>query len=417
MATVRRVEVAMRANTSDFTKKMSAVEKRLKSMGSFFGGIAASAARFGLVLGGIATGALVLWIRNSAKALDRVAKLSDQLGAATEDLLALEYAASISGVQVESLHRSLQFLNKSLGEATTGIGEAVYGLEELGLTAEDLVGKPTWDQVRIIAERFKSLESQQKKAFVATKLFGRAGADLTNLLQLGGDELERFREEAERMGILFSREELAKVEAANDAMERMGRILNSVGQTITVELSPYIESIANAFTDWAGSAGGLGTIVVNAIESMTMGLLEMISRLERIKWLGEKIEAVYRFGAAPRMAARGATDTRTWDEMEADRSKGTIDLINAFQKIRNDAAKNAAEVADRLKGVGENLNEELEKTGQVAKTAADSVFQLLDGIIIKGQNAADVMRSLLQSIASMGLRYGVNAAFGVEKPV
>jgi len=404
----------MRANTRDFTNKMGKVERRLRNLGGFLGSAAKSAAKFGLVMGGIATGALVLWIRNSAQAIDRISKLSQQLGIATKDLGALEYAAELSGVKVESLHKSLQFFNKSVGEAQTGIGEAVYGLEELGITADELAGRPMWDQLTTIAERFENLETQQKKAYVATKLFGRSGSDLIVLLQQGKVTMEEFRKEAERLGLTFTEEEAFKVAAANDALTRLHYVLKGIGRTITIEISPYIEAVANAFTDWATSSGGVGKLVVGAIESITLSLTELIGRLERLRWLAEQVAHPFSLKPGPGPFGGGVQfgTSETWEDIEKRTTNRQIEIMNAFQKIRNDADRAAADAAARMKMPTEQLNAALEKTNQVAKTAADSVFQLLDGIILKGQTAADVLRSVLQSIASMALRQGVNAAFG-----
>ncbi len=70
-------------------------------------------AKVGAVMTVAAAAGLAYMVKRQMDAIDVIAKLSDRLGIATEDLVGLQHAASISGVSTESLNKSLDYTFKS----------------------------------------------------------------------------------------------------------------------------------------------------------------------------------------------------------------------------------------------------------------------------------------------------------------
>ena len=64
------------------------------------------------------------------------------------------------------------------------------------------------------------MSNATEKAALAQEIFGRAGINLVPLLEQGAPALEGFRKEAERLGVVWSKEE------ADDAAAFVDEMLN-----------------------------------------------------------------------------------------------------------------------------------------------------------------------------------------------
>lgn len=180
--------------------------------------------------------------------LDEVAKLSRSTGFGTEDLLAYQFGAEQSGVATEKLNKGLQRFTRISGEAKAGSSAAIAGFNGLGISVKQLAGLSLDEQLLLTAERIKQIPDPAEKAAAAYKLFGRQGQELLNFLNEGADGLQRFKDEAGGLGLLFSADELAKIEAANDAMNRLDRSVEAMWQQIAVEAAPAVETLADQLT-------------------------------------------------------------------------------------------------------------------------------------------------------------------------
>ena len=171
-------------------------------------------------------GGLGYMLKRQMETIDATAKLSDRLGVATEKLIGLQHAASITGTDAETLNKSLEIFTRRLGEMTQGSGEAKRGLDMLGLTAEQLIHISPADAFGIAADKIKQLGTQAEKTAAAYFLFGRAGSKMLNMLEVGSEGLRGFQDEVEKLGLTFSRIDAAQVEAANDALTRARAVMS-----------------------------------------------------------------------------------------------------------------------------------------------------------------------------------------------
>jgi len=242
-ATVGELVVNLTARTAQFNRGLQTSGRQV---GTWSKGIETAGRRVaawgGTMLGIASVGGLATMIKRQLDLMDSTGKLSDRIGIATEELQGLRHAAEITGAGTETLDKSLQFLSKTFGEALGGIGEGKAALEKLKLSAEELSRLPLAEAVRLIADRFRALDTQAEKSYVATKLFGRSGMALVNTLELGSEGLREMRAEAERLGISFTREVAKGAEDANDAITRLKASLTGLITTKTGELAPNIKA-------------------------------------------------------------------------------------------------------------------------------------------------------------------------------
>jgi len=212
-----------------------------------------------------AAAGLAVLIRREMNLIDATAKLADELGATTEGIQALAFAAELSGVEGAIMTKSFQFLAKNLGEAKSGVGEAKQALDLLGLSAAALVKLRPEDAFALLSDELNKLTDQSTRAFVAQKLFGRAGGKLLNLLRLGSKGIRELRIEAEGLGLTFSRIDAATVEEAVDAITRFKGVFRGISIELTKQVSPVITFVAEALKDFTQRGGDVGDIVVKTI--------------------------------------------------------------------------------------------------------------------------------------------------------
>lgn len=259
---VGNMHVRLGMDMKEFISKKKQYDRGLTSMGkkaSMLGG-KLKAAFAGAFAGITVVGAL----RSVTKELDRmnkVAKMSDQIGISTEAMAALQHAADQMTVSGEKLSAGLQTMAKRLGEAARGIGAARPALETLGLSADDLVKMDADRAFLKIADAISRVEDPMQRTALAANIFSKGNQELVQMMAKGAGEIERYRKEAEDLGLVFSREEGAKAEAYVDAVDRM----NKAWRGLAVDVAPMV---ADALMEIAAALEGIGVLAQKATSAM-----------------------------------------------------------------------------------------------------------------------------------------------------
>lgn len=205
-------------------------------------------------------------------AIDILAKTADRLGLTTEALVGLQFAAGQTGVENNVLATSLQRLNRRLAEvAITGGGTAKKSLDALGLTAEELLRLPLEEQFGVIADRLGEISSQADKTQIAFGFFDTEGGKLLNTLRLGSTGLADFRKESEALGISISRVDAAKIEAANDTLNKLSLTFVGAAQRAAISLAPAIDFVADALVEMNKEGEKSTTIMDKVGQAIVIG--------------------------------------------------------------------------------------------------------------------------------------------------
>jgi hypothetical protein len=275
MAEVRRI-VAEFAATNKALGEIAAFTRGLE-------GTLTSARRLAtglLAMAGV--GGIGYMISQELKAIDSTAKLSDRLGISTENLIALQYGAKMTGVETETLNTSLEFFSRRLGQIQLGGNVAKDSLDALGLSTRDLAGLNADNAIGLFTDKIQSLGSQTQKAAVIQDLFGRGSRQLMNLLTQGSGVIVKYRAETEKLGLSFSRIDAAQVEAADEALTRLRFVFTGIFTQITIKLAPFIEALAKSFTDFATSGEGLGVKISYAFEIVALSIVNVGEEVENL---------------------------------------------------------------------------------------------------------------------------------------
>jgi len=133
----------------------------------------------------------------SMDSIDKVAKLSDQLGINTEALAALSHEADLAGISQDQFVVGLKKMQDGIANATNGSKSMEDAFARLGVNIKDIAGKSPEEQFYAIAEGFSQMESGAQKTALALDVFGRGGLGMISMLNLGSEGLRESAKHAE----------------------------------------------------------------------------------------------------------------------------------------------------------------------------------------------------------------------------
>ncbi len=190
-------------------------------------------------------------VRTGLEAADEQAKLARQLGITNEELATLQRAADLADVSSSELTRSMERLNRGLGDAIDGSGATAEALERIGLSAAELVDMRPDEQFEAIGDAMQSLGSHAQRASVANDLFGRSGQRMMLLLDDAGDTIDRARREVEVFNLALDETQTDAIEALNDNISTLGQLGAGTANTLAATLAPALGRITSGMIDFA----------------------------------------------------------------------------------------------------------------------------------------------------------------------
>ena len=192
----------------------------------------------------VTVGGLGALIKKTIEGGDAMYDMSQRTGVSVEALARFKKAASTSGTDIDNVAKSLGKLSKGLYEAsTTGKGGAAEALAALGLSATDAAGKlKTADQVTLeVANKFKAMPDGIEKTALAMKLFGKSGAEMIPMLNMGGDAIEKMKV---KMTTAFAE----KADEYSDKLTALSGKVGGLAMGLTVALLPALDAVASGVT-------------------------------------------------------------------------------------------------------------------------------------------------------------------------
>lgn len=259
-----RLNVALTISTGAFGKSLQAAAGMAHQFGESLKGALLSP--LGLITEALAAGSLISGIKGAADHIDQLAKSADKLGVSTQSLAGLRLVADESGSSAEALESAMGKLQVKIQEAATGNAAAQQTFTDLKLELKDLVDLPIDQQFAQVADAINAMSSQGQQAKATVDLFGKSGMEMLNVLSAGSAGFKQATQDATAMGLAISRVDAFKVEEANDAFGRIGKVIEGVFNQITVKLAPFVTALSQAFTDTAVQAKGFGGVLDTVIQ-------------------------------------------------------------------------------------------------------------------------------------------------------
>lgn len=182
----------------------------------------------------------------------RINDLSKRLGVGTTELQELEFAAKQAGVSGDDLASALGMIGRKAGEAKSGNKEAAQGFAAVGisLTKANGVAKNSGELFDEAAVAVARVVDPTKRLQIATKLFGRGGQAMVQVLGEGAEGLAKMRREAHDLGLIISPEQIAALDDTGDNIEALELSWKGLKNQLVLEFIPAILDITKSMLTW-----------------------------------------------------------------------------------------------------------------------------------------------------------------------
>ncbi len=200
----------------------------------------------------LTTGAIGKALNDFAKKGDEIAKTSRQIGITVEALQELQFAAERQGISTEDFTKSMQKMNKNVGEARAGTGALTTLLNKTNpaLLEQLKLVNNSEEAFNLLMQEIEGQTNQMDKAAIANAAFGRSGKNMLILAEGGTDAIAALREEARKYGGILSEIAAKNSEEFVDSMTDLKASLWGVKIMIMEKLLPVITPIINKMTAW-----------------------------------------------------------------------------------------------------------------------------------------------------------------------
>ena len=203
------------------------------------------------------------WLKESAEQADRLGKLAQKVGVPVEQIQRLGAAAKMADVSQEQLAGGLARLARNMADVGPGGSVAAEAFRALGIQTQDAAGnlRSTEAVFGDLADAFAGMQDGAGKTALSMMLFGRAGAELIPVLNLGRQGVERFADEFARTGKLLSPETIAGAEKFADTLKLLGGFTSALGANLAASLSGPFQGLLASFTEGNAGAKNMATAV------------------------------------------------------------------------------------------------------------------------------------------------------------
>lgn len=375
---IAKLFVTLGLDDSEMKKSLNKLQAGMQQAGKMMAGM-------GLAI----AGSMGLATRQWAAAGDEVQKMALRTGFGTEALSELRHAAQLSGADLGDLEKASRRLSSAITDAGEGMSTYVRSLGRIGLSYERLKGQSPEDQFNAVIEALAGVEDESVRAATAQDLFGRSGTQLLPMLAEGAEGLERMRQEARELGLVFDQEAANAAAAFQDAMTKLKGALAGVGAEIGKNLAPLITDlsakiveITKGVKEWAEEHPDL---IKNMVAIFAV-LGTLMASLGAFLYLLPMIAAAFTVLIGPIgwvMLALTAL------------SVGITALIVNWDKLTDLFASESAKAAKELR---RNINEMIDVLNELAETERNNTKEAIEDIRKKYGVLEDTARKENQTL-------------------
>ena len=266
-ASVGKVRAVFTASTSGLTSGMAQAGASAKGLQSRLAGLQGSmrslvaiqgAQLFGSIVSSAASGArsMIALGQSAAETVDNISKVSRVVGMSYGELASLAHAGDLAGVSMNAMAKGATKSDIAMVKALNGNKTAIASFEALGLSVNDLAGMNSAEKFAAISTAIGSLPTAAQRAAAAVSIFGKAGAELLPLFEMGAGGVAAATKDAERFGLALTDAQAVDVENMNDAFTRVGAAIQGVITQVVAYLAPALDAVSQVFSNLIGDMGG-----------------------------------------------------------------------------------------------------------------------------------------------------------------
>lgn len=407
MATVKNIDVALRANVQKFEEGM---RRGIRAVGDFvqqipglgsltgvFTSLGAAAAGAGAAIAAIGAS-----IRSAMAETDRVGDISSELGISPNRLLEIEGAARQLGVEIGTLQMGLQRLTIESAKAADGNKATQAIFSKLKIDFRQVAAAAPDEKLRMVADAMAAIENPSERARLAVELFGRGGISLLQVLEGGSEALDKAAARTRDFGNQVSERGVRATNAWEKAMGDLGVIVDGTGQKLLRLFGPAIEGVASGISK--------ATELVAKFNELLFGGESNAEIIERISRSFAKVSK-----AAATIDPEVLRGIDLTNAMNAEKTK---QFESKFADTMKSARSEAAKLAESLAPAKTPLDTFLEKTQRIHELHAMDLLTLeqRNELLRRASTEASSPDKKTMEMRNELLREGERVRSGLETP-
>ena len=331
--------------------------KAFSTLGRSLGVARRAVFSFKSALGGIVgIAGLGLLVKRTLETVDANKKLADRMGLSTKQLGGYELAATLAGESINTVQKALEKMEKNLGETEMGLSTAKLGVDALGIELEKINRLSPDERFKQIADGIAALSTQQEKNVVATQLFGKAGAKMIQVFEMGSKKLTEMQEAAVALGISLNEFASAQIEKFNDKLAVLILHAKGIFRTFVVALIPAMTKVVDITMNWLKSwsqDGGPERAAKNVAEfilGIGRGILTMTDNMLKFgKYTAQMFNNLPAFLRGGKLIGADFFNSITIGTMKIHKSREALNgLSMEIDKILGTTTDEAASISEKL---------------------------------------------------------------------
>lgn len=203
----------------------------------------------------------------SAEAIGNQRDLAARLGLTYGELSGLTLAGEQVGVSMEAIGGAVTRAEVAFTKAASGSQTAVAAFQRIGLSVEELNGLSAAERFQSIAQAISELQTPAERSAAAVGLFGRAGAQLLPMFEMGAAGIRAAMQEADSFGLALNSVQADNVDRMGDSFTKAQAAVKGVVDQVVAYLAPAVTRVTEAFTTLISGVGGqnIGAAIGEAI--------------------------------------------------------------------------------------------------------------------------------------------------------
>lgn len=221
------------------------MKSSMNAMGSLDAQSLALAGGFAAVAAAIvkAEKALISMTREAASNADDLLTLASVTGTTADSVQELNYMADLTDVSFDRIKDSLKETTNKMQEAATGTGDAYEAYKRLKVEITNTDGslRSAQDVFYDTIDALGEIKNQTERDALAMDLMSESAQELNPLIDLGGEKMRAYAQEAHDMGYVLDNDALKSLQGGDDAYSRLQNTQEGVKNQLAAEFAPYLE--------------------------------------------------------------------------------------------------------------------------------------------------------------------------------
>ena len=201
--------------------------------------------------------ALISMTQEAASSADDILTLSSVTGMMTDSVQELNYMSDLTDVSFDRIKDSLKETTNKMQEAATGAGDAYEAYKKLGVEITNADGsmRSAEDVFYDTIDALGGIKNQAERDAIAMDLMSESAQELNPLIEIGGERMREYAQEAHDMGYVLDEDALTSLQAVDDAYSRLQKTQEGVKNQLAVEFAPYLEEFYGDVTTMVKDGG------------------------------------------------------------------------------------------------------------------------------------------------------------------